>query len=80
MLCLYFWVYKNISIIIDSHYINAISVTFKNLKFGVIIIVVFTEISDTEDWSNDAEIQLCITAINYIWTDIHIETSYFKLQ
>ncbi len=57
---------KNISIIIDSHYINAIFVNCKNLKFGVIIIVVFTEISDTEDWSNDAEIQLCITAINYI--------------
>ncbi len=35
---------------------------------------------DTEDWSNDAEIQLRITEINYILKYIHIENSYFKLQ
>ncbi len=34
---------------------------------------------DTEDWSNDAEIQHCITGINYILKYIKIENSYFKL-
>ncbi len=34
---------------------------------------------DTEDWSNDAEIQLCITEINYILKYIKTESSYFKL-
>ncbi len=33
-----------------------------------------------EDWSNDAENTALITEINYIWTYIHIEISYFKLQ
>ncbi len=32
---------------------------------------------DTEDWSNDAENSDLITAINYILTDIQIESSYF---
>ncbi len=35
---------------------------------------------DTEDWSNDAEIQRCITEINYILKYIKIENWYFKLQ
>ncbi len=34
---------------------------------------------DSEDWSNDAEILLCITRINYILQYIQIENSYFKL-
>ncbi len=34
---------------------------------------------DTEDWSNDAENSALITGINYILTDILIESSYFKL-
>ncbi len=33
---------------------------------------------DTEDWRNDAEIQLCITGINYILKYIGLENSYFK--
>ncbi len=33
---------------------------------------------DTEDWSNDAENSALITEINYIWTYIHKENSYFK--
>ncbi len=33
---------------------------------------------DTEDWSNDAENTDLNTEINYILTDIHIESSYFK--
>ncbi len=33
---------------------------------------------DTEDWSNDAENTALITEINYMLTDIHIETIYFK--
>ncbi len=33
---------------------------------------------DTEDWSNDAEMQLCITGINYILKYIQIENRYFK--
>ncbi len=33
---------------------------------------------DTEDWSNDAENTALITEINYILTDIQIESSYFK--
>jgi len=32
---------------------------------------------DTEDWSNDAEIQLCITEINYIFKYLKIENSPF---
>ncbi len=32
---------------------------------------------DTEDWSNDAENSALISAMNYIWTDIHIENIYF---
>ncbi len=34
---------------------------------------------DPEDWSNDAENSALITEINYILTDIQIETGYFKL-
>ncbi len=37
------------------------------------------ESCDTEDWSNDAEIQFCITWINYILNYNKIENSYFKL-
>ncbi len=33
---------------------------------------------DTKGWSNDAEIQLCITGINYILQYIQIENCYFK--
>ncbi len=34
---------------------------------------------DTEDWSKDAEIQLCITEINYSLKYIKIESSYFNM-
>ncbi len=37
------------------------------------------ELCDTEDWSNDAENTDMITGINYSLTDIHTETSHFKL-
>ncbi len=33
---------------------------------------------DIEDWSNDAENSALITGINYIWTYIQIEITYFK--
>ncbi len=36
-------------------------------------------LSDTEDWSNDAENQHFITGINYILQYFHIENSSFKL-
>ncbi len=35
---------------------------------------------DTEDWSNDAKNSALFTEINYIWTHIYIEISYFKLE
>ncbi len=38
----------------------------------------FWRICDSEDWSIDAENQLCITGINYIWKYIQIENGYFK--
>ncbi len=34
---------------------------------------------DTEDWSNDAENELCITGINYILQYFQIDGSYFML-
>ncbi len=34
---------------------------------------------DTEDWSNDAENSVLITAINYILKWIQIEDSYLNL-
>ncbi len=33
----------------------------------------------TEDWSNDAENTDLITGINYILTDIQVESTYFEL-
>ncbi len=38
------------------------------------------ELYDTEDLSNDAEIQLCITGINYILKYIKLQNSCSKLQ
>ncbi len=34
---------------------------------------------NTEDWCDDAENSALITGINYIWKNIQIENSYFKL-
>ncbi len=33
---------------------------------------------DTEDWSNDVEMQLCVSGINYILKHVKIESSYFN--
>ncbi len=58
-------------------YVNCVNTT--NLKFGVIMIfVVLTEISDIEVMM--LKIQLCITAINYILTDIHIKNGFLNWQ
>ncbi len=35
---------------------------------------------DTDDWSNDAESTALITDINYILTDIHIETVKINIK
>ncbi len=38
----------------------------------------FWMICDSEDWNNDAENQLYITGINYIWKYITMDNGYFK--
>ncbi len=49
------------------------------LEQQIRILEYFWRSRDTEDWSNDAEIQLCITGIKYILQYIQIENSYLKL-
>ncbi len=50
---------------------------YKKFEQQISILEWFWRSCDTEDWSNDAEIQLRITGINYILKYIHIKNSLF---
>ncbi len=52
------------------------STTVSTLIKNQYIRIISEESCDTEDWSNDAEIQLCFTLIKYILNYIKIVTQY----